>query len=376
MPNTINCAGCLTTIVEKEEYLTCSGCRKAYDLKCANVSAEKFRDTLVGDRRADWKCVMCVSKQPKTDNSNTPVRGHHDDGINLRRGAAAAPSPSEYGANETMLNATLDASVTDSQLLALEMRYFREELKATRIQIEKLNANLDSLTLRMDKCDKKIDDLQEKVDNIERCVNVGHNSDNGQLINVIERLKCDLNDRDQELLNNDVEISNICELKSENAVHLAISVAKKLGVDLNEQDIVSVTRVGKPQNTSTAAGAASPSGAARPRPLVLRLTRRAPRDQLLKAARVRRGATTEDIGLPVPHTRFYVNERLTFHNRQLFRQCRELMRKYNWRYAWTREGRIYMRKRDTVDSPRHRIRTEGDLARIFGSDDVGAVKNK
>lgn len=71
----------------------------------------------------------------------------------------------------------------------------------------------------------------------------------------------------------------------------------------------------------------------RPRLIVTRFARRAVRDRLLREARLRRGATTEGICMPVPPRRFYINERLTRVNRQLFRQARQLGED-NWRFVW------------------------------------------
>lgn len=99
----------------------------------------------------------------------------------------------------------------------------------------------------------------------------------------------------------------------------------------------------------------------------MRLARRVLRDQLLKEARVRRGVTTEGVGLPGSPRRFYVNERLTRVNRMLFRKARECKENCGWRYAWTRDGKIYVRQRSGVSEPKHRIYNENDLMRVFGA---------
>lgn len=114
----------------------------------------------------------------------------------------------------------------------------------------------------------------------------------------------------------------------------------------------------------------------RPRPIVVRLARRALRDQLLKAARVRRGATTEGTDLPGPARKFYMNERLTRTNRLLFRRARELGDHHRWRFIWTRDGKIYARQHSGRDALRHRIRTEADLNRVFTRNNVCASETK
>lgn len=178
------------------------------------------------------------------------------------------------------------------------------------------------------------------------------------LIETIAQLKADINDKDQDSLLNDLEISGVPEQKGENVLHIIATLGQKLGVSLNEQDLVSAVRMGRFPGSESVQ---SP----RPRLIVVRLARRAARDQLLQAARVRRGATTEGVDIPGPPRRFYINERLTRLNRQLFQKARELKDHHNWRFVWTRDGRIYARQHSGVDVPRHRIRTETDLARVF-----------
>ncbi|CAG9136192.1 unnamed protein product [Plutella xylostella] len=199
------------------------------------------------------------------------------------------------------------------------------------------------------------------------------------LYGLISQLQSDLNERDQQTLINDVEISCIPEFEGESAVHIVKVVSAKLGVKLEESDVVSASRVGARRG----AAETSDGVAARPRPLVARLARRSLRDQLVNVehysqdtinnARVRRGASTADLGLP-PHAdqRLYVNERLTKANRQIFGKARELARTHGWKFVWTREGHVKVR-RDT-HAPIHQIRSATDLDNIFGLQDKNKIK--
>lgn len=66
------CAGCHNNL-PKKEYMACSQCNNGYDLLCANISLKRYH-LMDQERKNCWKCQECCSKQPKTDNSNTPVR--------------------------------------------------------------------------------------------------------------------------------------------------------------------------------------------------------------------------------------------------------------------------------------------------------------
>lgn len=181
--------------------------------------------------------------------------------------------------------------------------------------------------------------------------------------NVIAQLQADITERDQELLANDLEIAGCTESSNENCVHIAISIAKKIGVELDTKDIVNAERAG-PKRQTAEAGTPPPSA----RPLVVQLARRALRDAVLQAARTRRNLSSDGIHLPGPIRPLYINERLTKHNRHLFHKARALAREKKFKYIWTRDGRIFTRRDEGM--PRHRLRNEADLARVFGMPNV------
>ncbi|XP_026321643.1 uncharacterized protein LOC113231536 [Hyposmocoma kahamanoa] len=300
---------------------------------------------------------------PKKDNTHTPVRGN----INTRRGASLQSPPQDI--SPLLVDATLNTYCSpklENQVFLDELRALREEMRATRLQMTNLTTAIANLTQRMDECDLRVDKLTARVDIVERRLdqNPCDNYTNKEVLASIEQLKAEINDKDQDLLLNDLEISCVPEQKVESVQHIIVTLAGKLGVKLEDQDIVSANRVGRTPISSD--GAEAP----RPRLIVVRLARRTVRNQLLQAARVRRGATTEGTDLPTPPRRFYVNERLTQVNRQLFQRAREVAKRLNWRFVWTRDGRIYVRRGAFADSPRQRLHTMADITRVFGPDAV------
>lgn len=370
------CSGCLQAITDSR-YICCNTCWKHYDLICANVPEHNFTKEL----RDTWKCVMCVSSQPKTDNTNTPVRAA--DGVTVRRGAqglqtnqvdVSFDTQSFYldKMNDTAHNETPETSPTKA--LIVEMRLFREELMLTRTSIQSLNGTIARLTERMDAADKRADRLEERIAALERASdsrNESGSTSSNSIMAAVEQLKAHMNEKEQEALLNEVEISCVAEEKGESLPHIVMTLASKVGVQLAEQEIVSAVRVGRgPESAEAAEGG---TGVARPRIIVVRLARRALRDSLLAGARVRRGATTEGTRLPGAPRRFYINERLTRTNRQIFRQAREAAGRLNWRFVWTRNGYVFARHHQGVDAPRYRLSTEADLARVFGRDFVGSA---
>ncbi|KAL0860792.1 hypothetical protein ABMA27_009336 [Loxostege sticticalis] len=346
-----NCSGCLKGLVDNM-FLKCSFCSDCYDLECVGISEQCF----VGEAWDAWKCVACKSKQPKTGNQDTPARAGAG-GVTVRRGASRmSPSGLDALAPEPL---TLEA-------IFFEVLRSREETREQHRDVCAQIAGLKDMG-RVTALDERISSLESRTNSIgkdsagrlgaveQRLEAVearrpGPETDAGavaELERTVSVLRQELNDRDQEALLADLEIGQLPEAKGENVLHSVCVLASRLGVPLEERDVVFAERVGAPP--AEAGG--------RARRVVVRLARRHLRDELLRAARVRRGVA-EGGG------RVFVNERLTRSNRQLYHQVREECRKLQWRYSWTRRGRVFVRRSDGAQV--FQIRSPDDFLRVFG----------
>lgn len=184
-------------------------------------------------------------------------------------------------------------------------------------------------------------------------------------------LQVTINEIDQHRFINDVEISGLPEFEGEQIVHIVLAVATKMDAKLREPDIINASRVGHKRltfaNGAEGATASNVSPQARRRPILLRLSNYSVRADLIEQSRMRRGHTSADLGLPEHEpVQIYINERLTTLNRILFGMARNKRKQLRWKHAWTKAGRIYVRKYDT--SQIYLIRTEADLDRVFAMD--------
>ncbi|XP_046976476.1 uncharacterized protein LOC124542589 [Vanessa cardui] len=200
--------------------------------------------------------------------------------------------------------------------------------------------------------EERVSSLENKLS--DNCTQHG----SSQVQDIITQLKTEINDREQSSLLNDVQIAGLPEYNGENVVHLSQAISSKLGVPLDARDIVSAERVGPRRLLS------SSEERHRPRPVIMRLARRSLRDNIIKAARVRRGTDTSGVidGNP---SRVHINEHLTRHNRTLFYKAKEEGKRLGWRYIWTRDWRIYVRRE--ADTTVQRIHTEKDICKFFGT---------
>ncbi|CAK1601133.1 unnamed protein product [Parnassius mnemosyne] len=69
----ITCVACLNEIHNNSGRIDCARCKQYYHNLCINISdknLKKMSDT----QKASWQCPNCPSKQPRGDNTNTPVK--------------------------------------------------------------------------------------------------------------------------------------------------------------------------------------------------------------------------------------------------------------------------------------------------------------
>ncbi|CAG9790223.1 unnamed protein product [Diatraea saccharalis] len=135
-----------------------------------------------------------------------------------RRGASALSLLEERLA--VPVSADIECKQGDMQTLIEELRLLGKEMQETRLQVQVLNETLGALGARVDVCESRLDKLTSRIENIESCgMGSVMGCDGTALANTIESLRAELNERDQELLMNDLEITCIPEQKGEGLQH-------------------------------------------------------------------------------------------------------------------------------------------------------------
>ncbi|CAK1550323.1 unnamed protein product [Leptosia nina] len=218
-------------------------------IKCSKCSVPFHKQCLSPEARNNpkWHCGDCKTKKVK---SSDPT----------------AQSPVD--------ERTPDPVEQQLQLLRSELSGFREEIYNL---VKAINGRLDNFEERIASLESQ---MQEKARMPE-------------VVDSVAVLQKRLNESEQLRLINDVVISGVPEVSGENPVHTVITLTNKIGITLEERDIVMAQRVGPRIQKSLT----STEGAVRPRIVVVRLSRKRLRDEIIQAARVRRGADTSGTGI-------------------------------------------------------------------------------
>ncbi|KAI8424365.1 hypothetical protein MSG28_002893 [Choristoneura fumiferana] len=158
-------------------------CSAAYDLQCANVSEECFRNIMSSDQKLSWKCQMCKCLQPRRDNSNTPVRSvivesnvTQNDSVDISflnkstmaRNVNMAPRGRQpkLDTADILQSTLIDDSVCvdnirdiirEELLLALDMRLPNLNSNSVSNQLDALNQTVATLTTKLNILESKVD---------------------------------------------------------------------------------------------------------------------------------------------------------------------------------------------------------------------------
>ncbi|KAH9645158.1 hypothetical protein HF086_005703 [Spodoptera exigua] len=341
------CGGC-GKFMSLTEGAKCDKCKSSYHRQCVGI-----RDAV--PIATPWHCPECKRNVPRDNRADAPVRGH----------APPAMDESHLHLMDTSSSSnTADKTTQEFQInIRAELKLFKEEfLNTVRHEFQVMRHDLSEIRTAISNTNARLTNLEERVAVIETQKQAQlQPSGASDLDNIISQLRSDINDRDQELLANDIQISNLPEISGENPNNTVMLIASKMGIKMEPRDIVCAERVGGRRITAVQSSAPVVT---RPRFLIVRLARRDLRDQLLEGARARRGMTSADLDIPGLAKRFYINERLTKPNRELFRKAREAGSHHGWQFIWFKRGRVLARNKPGDSTCV--IRCESDIQRVFG----------
>lgn len=341
----ITCVGCLSEIHNNSGRIDCARCKQCYHNLCVNITDKNLKK-MPDTQKANWQCPNCHSKQPRGDNTNTPVKQ-----TSSSSSSAAAPS------NVTTRKATKSAGessipqVPSSGALtsSAEIRdIINEALKvwATGIcnQLNDIRSEVVSLKESMSFFNEQFEELNAEVK--AQKTEVRRLSDeNCSLRRDVMNLTTHCNQMDQLSRAVNLEIQCVPEHKNENITRIVQQLGKIVSCPINETDISHCTRVAKKNPKSP-----------RPRTILVRFTSPRLRDSLL-AASIKYNKCNQNDKLNSSHLglsdeskpAIYVAENLSPENKALHAATRARARELGYQFVWVRNGRVFVRK--DVSSP-------------------------
>lgn len=343
------CAGC-KDIIKNREGLECCACHLWYDVLCANISEKRFK-VMSQEHKRTWICAQCRSKQPKGDNTNTPVRpGRLESPPKQNR--QCSPSPTD--ANVTQRSKLSRTQLPNNDTVQLSRESLREMIRQEMQnvfesvvsqqfrQINELIADFKtSLSFFNDKYEEMKTMMEQKTDRIRKL-----EKENSDIQDSLQKLGKRVNLVEQNSRSTNVELQCIPENKSENLVITVLQLAKVISCDIVDSDIQHCTRIAKKDSQST-----------RPRSVLVKLSSPRQRDNFLAAA-IKFNRTNKQEKLNTSHLGIaaekpqpiYVAEHLSAENKAIHAATRIRGKELGYKFVWIRNGKIFIKKDESAQS--------------------------
>lgn len=340
-PKAKNCCSACSNEIVTAEHIKCVTCSLRYHFDCVNNSGIQYKE-LTTEFKNNWVCPSCRAKQPKGDNTNTPVRQSSSS-----TQSSGITSPSSNVTLRRPLVSTQNTSSTITldkvkQLIHEEFKSFlvktEENLSKiledkTREIFKEINSIKDSVNSVNRQCDDLKKQLQEKVTIVEKL-----QKENDALKLSVKDLNSRLSIVEQQSRSTNLEIQCLPEHKSENILNIITEIGKITGSNISEADIHKCTRIAKVNPEST-----------RPRSVIVKFSSPRIRDTFLAGVlkfnkKTKEKLNTRHIGLGGDIKPFYVVEHLTPELKKLHAFARFTAKKLNYKFVWQKNNRVYLRK--------------------------------
>ncbi|KAH7942368.1 hypothetical protein HPB49_022583 [Dermacentor silvarum] len=218
-------------------------------------------------------------------------------------------------------------------------REFRREIRELRNSLEFVSKEYESLKKECENTRKENADLKAMQEPLKRELDALRKQAHETTLQIVAQ--------DQYSRNRNIEIKGIPLSKNENLVEVLGKIGDTLGVSLSEQDIEVCHRTPNRKDNAS-------------QNIVVAFSRRAKRDLVVEKARKTR-FTTQDLGYSVREPVF-LNEHLCPQLKKLLGMTIAKKKALNWKFAWTKGGKVFARKTET--SHVIRITCENDLDKM------------
>lgn len=186
------CASCGRFIAQTDG-ITCSICPCSYHQACLGKGK-----TIKTNK--PWSCPECNKNKKRDNGDETPAKGNTELRTSTESLHCYSSAPSSV---EKEKQIKID--------LAVEVRLFRQDLQALKEEVVMMREDMKELRNTISVNNKRIDSLEERVNALEQGANSKQDSA-AHFEALISALRLELNEKDQELLANDIEITNLPEL--------------------------------------------------------------------------------------------------------------------------------------------------------------------
>lgn len=186
------CSNC-KKLLPKREFLCCAKCNLMYDLDCANVSIQRFNNTMSSERKKTWICRHCIrktntpsTKTPTATSTSTPIPSSinkdevpidteecssENNKVTHRKPRNLTPISRSYEDSFVQtevlddvpnINKSVYKSVENLQESKL-VKDMKTELEKVKIELNSVQNELEDMILENNKLNRTINDLNRQI---------------------------------------------------------------------------------------------------------------------------------------------------------------------------------------------------------------------
>ena len=250
-------------------------------------------------------------------------------------------------------------SVTIDELRLILDEKLDQKLMPLNVKITDLNNRIEESMKFLELANAKYDEVIEKFaiyDHQNKEIIAENKILKSSLQNAetqVHQLKEAYNQVEQYSRRDCIQIQGIPLQRLENTNEIVKNIGKLIHFDIDDADISISHRLpsknGRESQNVT--------------PIIVKFVRRHTKEIFYRARKNLRNVTTMDLGYTIDN-KIYVTESLTEKNKQLFREFLNVKKMKKYKFIWTINGRIYMRKNENADSQPILIKSREDLNRL------------
>lgn len=217
-----------------------------------------------------------------------------------------------------------------------ELKAMKSEMSEVKTSLENAHTSIAELTDKLASVSRETQSLQKTKEDISR------------FEQRLERIEATMRENEQRTRLNNIEIKGVPVTPSENLFTIISKIGSKINCEVKKEQINYIARVPQRNNKDN-------------KNIIVSLHNRYQRDDFVAAAKKCHTLMATDLGLAID-TKVYINDHLTFENKQLLNKAKVLAKEKDFTYIWVKNCKILVKKNST--SPTYAIKSETDLKKI------------
>lgn len=249
----------------------------------------------------------------------------------------------------------LEALVVEIKVLKTQNSSIQTINQEIRDSVDFMNSKFEEMRQQMDSLKKENQAYKNCITSLERKVEdlqLSSRSSDNEMNVKLSGLELKIESLEQQARLNNIEICNLPEKRDEDLLGLVEKIGAVIKCSIPRQDVLAVHRVPHARTQESN----------KPKNIIVKLASRNLRDNVLSAYRLSKNTTSDQLGMSGTPCKMYINEHLTLYNKNLFRACRDMARKYNVKYVWIRNATVLVKATDS--SKTFAIRCQSDINKI------------